>query len=132
MITFSILTAVSTIGMSVIIARNLPRVRAFSAEELEVQMTTSTPVRHSFLNNLVVPACRGAQDYCVPRFYAIFEKVARRGRIVALKTETKLHKITNYLQGKRELSGSNRSEYWNTVNEYKNGGSAAESDVKEV
>lgn len=122
---YLILIAISSVGISTIVYRHLPRVRAFSGDEFEQNFSASTAAHDEFLERVIVPACRRAQDFCVPRFFAISEKTARRGRILTLKIETRLHKITNYLQGRRELASPNGNgknvEYWTNVADSKNG-----------
>jgi hypothetical protein len=130
---YLILIAVSSVGIATIVFRHLSRVRVYSGEEFEQNFAASTAAHHEFLERVIVPVCRGAQNYCVPRFFAISERTARRGRILTLKIETRLHKITNYLQGKRELNNATNgknSEYWTNVTEHKNGASDEMPEVK--
>lgn len=124
---------VSAVGIIAIVVRNLPRVRVFTCEEFHENFAAIPAVHHKFFANFIIPACLGAHNFCIPRLLAVFERVARRGRIITLRMETRLHLAANYLKGKRELSTPNvngkNAKYWTNVAESK--GSAVDEVTKE-
>ncbi|MBI2628010.1 MAG: hypothetical protein HYW71_01070 [Candidatus Niyogibacteria bacterium] len=123
---FLILIIVSFFGILTTIFRHWPRVRSLPPEEISSVLAGSRSFLDGFIFGFLIPSFRRVQSSCVPIFYVTSEKTVRRSRLLILKIESRLQKITDHLKGRRILNVQNKNngrnyEYWQEINEHQNG-----------
>lgn len=129
---FLILFFGGLIGSAVIIGRKIFAFRLLSAEEKKEKLE-SLPPFFDFLHQYVErPAGRFINEQIHPFILKLGEKFIRRFRLVVLKAETGLKRLSDYFHGRRQaLKNGNgnsldkaqgkNSEFWQAMNEAKNG-----------
>lgn len=114
----------SGVAVFAMVYKGYSNVKNMSDEEINKGLSASMPVFHDFHRATVVPSVDYWKNTALPWVYKETEKIVSRFRINILKMERKLHSFTNYIRGKREISGNNgnegQSQYWNNVNDFKN------------
>ncbi|MEK7121951.1 MAG: hypothetical protein AAB807_00035 [Patescibacteria group bacterium] len=122
---FSILIIVSFLGVLTTILRYWPNVRSLAPTEISSSLAKSRPFFDEFIFGFLIPAFRRVQENSAPVFYATSEKTVRRSRLLILKIESRLQKITDHLKGKRILNSQNGNSrnygYWQEINKHQNG-----------
>lgn len=123
---FSTLIVISFLGVLTTVLRYWPVVRSLPPAEISLSLAKSRSFIDEFIFGLLVPAFRRVQEKSAPVIYVASEKTVRRSRLLILKIESRLQKITDHLKGKRILNGRNGNngrnyEYWREINKHQNG-----------
>jgi len=116
-----------TIGAAFLVARRFIAVKSLSAEEKENELA-GLPLFFDFLREMVYePSLEFWAGTVKPALLRAGEKTTRRSRLLTLKAERTLHRLSENLRGKRiaiengETTNGNgkNAEFWNEINEFK-------------
>ncbi len=122
MIFFSILLFLSFAAIAVMATRGRLPIRFSSKEEISSRVESMRPFWNDLHDLFVVPTVRVHQEKVLPITYKEIEKLVRRFRIIVLRIECLLMRLTEYIRGKRTLpANGHKSHYWETLNNCKNG-----------
>ncbi|HDH04014.1 MAG TPA: hypothetical protein ENH22_00640 [Candidatus Campbellbacteria bacterium] len=117
-----LLSLLSATGMVVIVIRRLPEARALPKNEFFEEFNSTKPVFADFRDFVIIPLERFWNDKALVFIYKKAEKGVSEINLYVKKIENKLLKARDYIHGKNFPKESGReSEYWNGVNEFKNG-----------
>ncbi len=98
--------------------------RIIPKEEVLIRYNETEPFWSDFHTLIVAPTVRVHQEKVRPKTYKEIEKLARRFRIIVLKTECLLLRFSEYIKGKRTMPPScngHRSHYWEQLNNRQQG-----------
>jgi hypothetical protein len=115
-------------GSLIMILRRIYSIRSASFEEQKQRLET-LPSFFNFLHqNVGQPLTDFSKTQLHPAFFKLGEKFLRRFRLIVLKVENGLHRLSDYFRGKRiaiknENSNGNgkNSEFWDEMHKTKNG-----------
>ena len=125
-----VLLTVAFCSLAVLLGRDFLRIRKFSKEELLKGIRGTDFFWNEFHDFFVSPVVRIHQENVRPKTYKEMEKLARRFRIIALRSECLLMRFSEYLRGKRTMQGNgHKSHYWEQLNNCKNGANDNSNDV---
>ncbi|MDP3785155.1 MAG: hypothetical protein Q8R12_03745 [bacterium] len=112
---------VSSLAAGIIFMRRFSGVREFSSEELSSALTASPSVRAEFSERYLIPLRDNFYEHYLPAFWRWADKMVRRARVLVLKLETKLARLSETLRGRHiNLEVEEKSEYWQSLNGAKN------------
>lgn len=108
-------------GAAALFMRHFAKVKNLSPEELSFALTSSSSVRAEFSKRYLIPLRSRFYEVHLPAFWRWADKMVRRARVLVLKLETKLGRLSDKLRGKHiNLEVEEKSEYWQTLNGAKN------------
>lgn len=111
------LFVLSLCGIAMLFMRRYLPVKALNFQELELRLRTSHSLRKELRERWVEPLKAKCYEVYLPRFWRWSEKIVRRFRVVVLKFETQLKRLSDNLRGKHvNLEVPEKSEYWQTLN----------------
>lgn len=139
---------VSLVGIFFLVGRKLMSLRFLSADQQKIRMS-GLPLFFDFVREDVIGPFEEFTAVVVqPATLKICEKFLRRFRLLVLKIETILHRLSDYFHGKRlaikngngngngggspfdKAQGKN-SDFWNEMREVKNGSQNSAESKKE-
>lgn len=128
MVAFISVFLLSAGGLSFLFWRKLSLVRGFSDEEIEARLHSSLSVRTDLKEQILEPAKAKFYREHLPAFWRALEKQVRKLRMVTLRLETRLARLSDMLRGKHiNMEVAEKSEYWQALNGAKQGGSGKEA-----
>ena len=102
--------------------RKLSRVNSLHEEEIEARLHSSLSVRADLKKRIWEPAKTRFYKQHLPAFWGILEKQVRKTRMVTLRLETRLARLSDALRGKHiNMKVSEKSEYWQALHGAKQG-----------
>ncbi len=116
-----ILAIFSGAGMAVIFYRRLAPVRRMPEGELERALRMSKSVLSDISQAALMPLADFWRDKIVPLYYRTAEQCVHKIRIATEKISRRLSRLDDYIHGKTHPKGNGGSEYWNNMNDFKNG-----------
>ena len=121
-IIFAFLAALSLGAMSFIVGRKIMTLRFLSPEERRNKMSV-LPLFFDFVHrDVILPSEAFVASVIQPALLKIGEKFLRRFRLLILKTEAFLQRLSNYFRGKRiAIKNSNGNGNGNANGNGKNG-----------
>ena len=131
LIFFSLLAILSFGGAVFLLGRRIVSVRFLNADEQKSKMTAS-PLFFDFVREDVIrPFEEFVASVARPAMLKLGEKFLRRFRILVLKVEALLHRLSDYFHGKRiaikngnglsiQAENSKNAEFWGEMREFKN------------
>ncbi len=116
-------------GFSFLFWRKLSRVRGLRDEEIEARLHSSPSVRADLKEQILEPAKAKFYKQHLPAFWRVLEKQVRKMRMVTLRMETRLGRLSDILRGKHiNMEVSEKSEYWQALNGAKSGNGKAAAE----
>ena len=98
-------------------------VKDLHGEEIEARLHSSPSVRAQLKERILEPAKVKFYEQHLPAFWRVLEKKVRKMRMVTLRLETRLARLSDALRGKHiNMEVSEKSEYWQTLNGAKQNG----------
>ncbi len=120
--TYLIIAAfLSGVGMMFVFLRRLPEVMAMSGSEFLKRFRSSSPTMKGLHSSVLVPAGTVWRTVIRPLFFALVEAIIRRFASLVAKFEVWLKQFGDYIHGKSQPKGNGGSDYWNGMNNFKNG-----------
>ena len=111
----------SLAGMAVLGRRYFSEIRKLSTQEVAIRLAASESVRRTIQARYLEPWRDKFYAVYLPAFWRRAEKTVRRLRILTMKFEAKLSRLSDQLRGKHvNLEIKERSEYWQALNGAKN------------
>lgn len=121
---YLIIFILSAGGIIFLTTKQSLKIKAINEEELRAaEQVSNVQFLKSFLEEIFTPVYDFWDTKIIPKIYHKSEKTTHRVRILTLKAERILHKLANYIRGKRELKiNGNASVYLQNLNsKVKNG-----------
>jgi len=106
--------------MVVIVGRNLEVVQGLNEEEFAARYDKSRPLTLTFHDRIIVPFLGIWHNHIVVGFFKKLDFVVGKMRTGLKHFEGKLSKINDYLHGRVIKESNKKSEYWSSMNEFKN------------
>lgn len=133
MIFFSAITAISLIGMMIIVLKHLTAVRMLSEDIMHKKLSQMASLKNEIWLKILLPTYKKIHSNVLPKIYIFAERFIEHFRSLLLKLEKKLEHITNYLRGRRSLSNGNEDDsknfdYWKTINKHQNSAKESRED----
>ncbi|MEK7599050.1 MAG: hypothetical protein AAB474_01165 [Patescibacteria group bacterium] len=115
-------------GLLIMVSRRIYIIRSLNFEEQKQKMETLPSFFDFLRQNIGRPLGDFSQKQIHPALLKLGEKFLRRFRLLVLKIETGLHRLSDYFRGKRiaikngESGGNGKnSEFWDEMHKTKNG-----------
>lgn len=116
-------------GLAVLLGPGLLRLKNFSEEELAGGLVETGSFWEEFRVFFILPIARIYGEKFRPKTYKEMEKMTCRFRIIVLRVECLLMRLSEYLRGKRTMTSSgHKSHYWEQLNNCKNGAANKENN----
>lgn len=117
-------------GLAVLLGPGFLRLKNFSEEELAGGLAETGSFWAEFRGFFILPIAQIYGEKFRPKTYKEMEKMTCRFRIIVLRVECLLMRLSEYLRGKRIMSSNgHRSHYWEQFNSCKNGANNQENNT---
>ncbi len=124
------LFAFSLAGIFIIFWRHFSEVKKLSKDEIKLLLNSSRSVRKDLRERYFDPAKGKFYEIYLPAFWRVSEKMVKVLRVLVLRFETKLKHLSENLRGRHvNLEVREKSEYWQTLNDVKQGNNKAVKDL---
>ncbi len=108
---------ISSLAAGIIFMRHFSGVKKLSSEELSSALSSSASVRAELSERYLIPLQDNFYERYLPAFWRWADKMVRRARVLVLKLETKLARLSEKLRGRHiNLEVEEKSEYWQALN----------------
>ena len=131
---FASLAALSAVGALLLVGWQILSLRSLSENEQKSKADVLPPFFDFVREDVVRPFEEFVAGTVRPAMFKIGEKFLRRFRLLVLRAEAVLHRLSDYFHGKRIAikngngassqsgnGGSKNSEFWGEMREFKNG-----------
>lgn len=122
-------------GLLITVFRRIYSIRPLSFEEQKQKLENLPPFFDFLRQNIGRPFADFSQKQIQPAILKLGEKFLRRFRLLMLKIETGLHRLSDYFRGKRiaikngtSAGNGKNSEFWDEMHKTKNGLQNGESE----
>lgn len=122
---FIILIALGIGGLVVLVGRYVPSLRTLNTQRQRKALEKLPPFFDFIEKYILRPLVEFTGSVVQPASLKLLEKALRRFRIVVLRVEKMLHRLSDYFRGRRiAIKNGNgnkgkNSEFWSEVNKFK-------------
>lgn len=110
-------------GLSFLFWKKFLLVKDLSDEEIEARLHSSLSVRADLKEQILEPAKARFYEQHLPAFWRVLEKQVRKMRMITLRLETRLARLSDMLRGKHiNMEVAEKSAYWQALHGAKQNG----------